>query len=62
MKKTRYLDDIFTFRESEKGFKENSMKFLYTMSLFTSLERFGNELDYIFMFKEFERRCEKKTP
>ena len=52
MKKTRSLDNLFIFRESEKGFKENSMKCLYTMSLFTSLERFKNGLDYLFMFKE----------
>ena len=38
------------------------MKFLYTLSLFTNLEIFINRLDYIFMFKESERRCEKKTP
>ena len=62
MKKTRSLNNLFIFRDSEKGFKENSMKFLYTMSLFMSLERFRNGLDYLFMFKESERRCEKKTP
>ena len=28
------------------------MRFLYTMSLFTSLERIGNGLDDLFVFKE----------
>ena len=38
------------------------MRFLYTMSLFTNLERFENGLDDLFMLKEFEKICEKKTP
>ena len=32
------------------------MRFLYTMSIFTSLERIGNGLDDIYMFKEPEKR------
>ena len=29
------------------------------MSLFTSLERFGNGLDYLFMFKESEKEVKR---
>ena len=36
------------------------MKFLYTMSLFTSLERFENGLDYLFMFKESEKEVKRE--
>ena len=38
------------------------MRFLYPVSLFTSLERFGNGLSDIFMFKESKKTREKKTP
>ena len=31
------------------------MMFLSTMTLFMSLERFRNRLDYLFMFKESEK-------
>ena len=51
MKKTTSLDNLFVFREPEKGFKENSMRFLYTMSYFTSLERIGNGIDNFFIFE-----------
>ena len=42
MKKTRSLDDLFVFKELEKSFKEDSIKSLYTMLVFTSLERIRN--------------------
>ena len=47
---------IFSYLRSEKEFKEDSMRFLYTMSLFTSLERLRNGLDDLFMFKESEKK------
>ena len=36
------------------------MRFLYTMSLFTSLERIGNELDDIFVFKEPKKEVKRR--
>ena len=36
------------------------MWFLYTMSLFTSLERFRNGLDDLFMFKESEKDVKRR--
>ena len=36
------------------------MRFLYTMSLFTSLERIGNGLDDIFVFKEPEKEVKRR--
>ena len=36
------------------------MRFLYTMSLFTNLERFGNGLDDLFMFKESEKDVKRR--
>ena len=36
------------------------MRFLYTMSLFTSLERIGNGIDDLFMFKEPEKEVKIK--
>ena len=36
------------------------MKLLYTMSLFTSLERFENRLDYLFMFKEPKKEVKRE--
>ena len=35
------------------------MRFLYTMSLFMSLEIFENRLDYLFMLKEFEKELKR---
>ena len=35
------------------------MRFLYTMSLFTSLERFGNGIDYLLMFKESKKEVKR---
>ena len=36
------------------------MRFLYKMSLFTIPEIFGNGLDDLFMFKEFEKKDVKR--
>ena len=36
------------------------MRFLYTMSLFTSLERFENGLDDLFMFNESEKDVKRR--
>ena len=36
------------------------MRFLYTMSLFTILERFGNGLDDLFMFKELGKEVKRR--
>ena len=36
------------------------MRFLYTMSLFTSLERFRNRLDDFFVFKELEKEVKRE--
>ena len=36
------------------------MRFLYTMSLFTILESFGNGLDDFFMFKEPEKEVKRE--
>ena len=41
-------------------FKEDSMRFLYTMSLFMSLERTRNRLDDLFMFKESEKEVKRR--
>ena len=35
------------------------MRFLYTMSYFTSLERIGNRLDDFFVFKEPEKEVKR---
>ena len=35
------------------------MRFLYTMSFFTSLERIGNGLDDFFIFKEPEKEVKR---
>ena len=35
------------------------MRFLYTMSLFTSLEIFRNGLDYLFMFKQSKKEVKR---
>ena len=35
------------------------MRFLYTMSYFTSLERIGNGLDDFFVFKEPEKEVKR---
>ena len=35
------------------------MRFIYTMSLFMSLERFKNGIDYLFMFKESEKEVKR---
>ena len=35
------------------------MRFLYTMSYFTILERIGNGLDDLFMFKELEKEVKR---
>ena len=56
VKKTISLDNIFIFREPKKEFKEDSMRFLYKMSIFMSLERIENGLDDLFMFKEPEKK------
>ena len=36
------------------------MRFLYTMSIFTSLERIGNRLDGLFMFKEPKKEVKRE--
>ena len=36
------------------------MRFLYTMSFFTSLERIENGLDDLFMFKETEKEVKRR--
>ena len=36
------------------------MRFIYTMSVFTSLKRIGNGLDGLFMFKEFEKDVKRR--
>ena len=36
------------------------MRFLYTMSFFTSLERIGNGLNDLFMFKESEKDVKRR--
>ena len=36
------------------------MRFLYTMSLFTSLEIIGNGLDDLFVFKELEKEVKRR--
>ena len=36
------------------------MRFLYTMSFFTSLERIRNGLNDLFMFKEFEKEVKRR--
>ena len=35
------------------------MSFLYTISIFTSLERIGNRLDNLFMFKDLEKEVKR---
>ena len=37
------------------------MRFLYTMSLFTSLERIRNGLDHLFVFKEPKKEVKKDS-
>ena len=39
MKKTSSLDNLFTFRESEKSLKKTSIGFFYTMNRFYELEK-----------------------
>ena len=39
MKKTSSLDNIFTFKEFEKGLKKTPSGFLFTMSRFNELEK-----------------------
>ena len=41
-------------------FKEKSMRFLYTMSYFMSLEIVGNRLDDLFVFKEPEKEVKRR--
>ena len=52
VKKTRSLNNLFVFREPKNSLKRT----LYTMSIFTSMERIENGLDDLFMFKELEKR------
>ena len=37
------------------------MRFLYTMPLFTSLERIGNRLDDLFVFKDPEKEVKEDS-
>ena len=59
MKKTISLDDLFTFKESEKSLKKNPLGFLSTMSRFNEPEKKKNlTRNFGTRFKEHDQNIE----